>query len=141
MRRVTSPRTWVACLLSGLLISLPAFAVTVTALSYDPVEDQLVMTIAYRGTHEDHNFSVQWAECQRLDDARSQILGLLVDSAANDLARQNFTKELKVDLRGFACRPAKVTIRTSAGFFASVDIPPAPKKQIPTPVADARNAP
>ena len=140
MRRATSPRIWVACLLLGMLPSLPALAVTVTALSYDPAEDQLVMTVAYRGTHENHDFSVQWNECKRLDDARSEILGLLVDSAADDLARQNFTKQVKVDLEGFNCRPAKVTIRTSAGFFATVDVPPAPKKQTP-PVTEARNAP
>lgn len=146
MRRVTSRRIWAACFLLGLLLgllhALPAAAVTVTALSYDPAEDQLVMTIAYRGTHENHDFSVQWTECKRLDDARSQILGVLVDSAASDLARQNFTKQVKVDLQGFACRPAKVTIRTSAGFFASVDVPPPLKKQDPTPpITDARNAP
>lgn len=140
MRRVTSRRIWAACFLLGLFHSLPAAAVTVTALSYDPVEDQLVMTIAYRGTHENHDFSVQWTECKRLDDARSQILGVLVDSAANDLARQNFTKQVKVDLEALTCRPAKVTIRTSAGFFASVDIPPPPKKQT-SPVTDGRNAP
>ncbi|HEY0683178.1 MAG TPA: hypothetical protein VGD45_12675 [Steroidobacter sp.] len=139
MRRATSLRIWAACFLLGLLHSLPASAVTVTALAYDATEDQLVMTIAYRGTHENHDFTVQWTECKRLDDARSQILGLLVDSAPNDLARQNFTKQVKVDLTSFTCRPSKVTIRTSAGFFASVDVPPPPKKQ--SPLSEARNAP
>ena len=139
MRRATSVRIWAACFLFGLLHSLPAAAVTVTALAYDAMEDQLVMTIAYRGTHENHSFSVQWDKCQRLDDARSQILGLLVDSAPDDLARQNFTKQLKVPLTSFSCRPSKVTIRTSAGFFASVDVPPPPKNR--SPLSEARNAP
>ena len=144
MRRATSLvqhlRLWAACSLLALLYCTPASAITVTALTYDAAENQLVMTIAYRGTNPDHKFSVEWSECKPLDEARSQILGLLVDSQPNDLARQEFTRELKVDLTTFTCRPAQVTIRTSAGFFISVDVPAAPKQGTPnSPRTDARN--
>ena len=71
-----------------------------------------------------------------------QILGQLVDSQPNDLARQDFTKPLRIDLRDFNCRPAKVTIRTSAGFFTSVDVPAAKTKgSLPQPSSEPRNAP
>lgn len=134
MRRVAS-----AIALFALLFGAPAWAVNVSSLVYDAAEDQLILTIAYRGTHANHNFSVQWDECKRLDDQRSQILGLLVDSAPDDLARKDFRTQIEVDLASFPCRPSKVTIRTSAGLFTSVDIPPQ-KKALP-PTADARNAP
>ncbi len=71
----------------------------------------------------DHEFKVQWDACTKLNAERMQILGLLVDNQPNDLARQEFTRPMRIDLRDFSCRPAKVTIRTSAGFFTSVDVP------------------
>jgi hypothetical protein len=139
MRRVTLRRL-VACI-AALLYLAPAWAISVTALTYDPSGDQLVMTIAYRGTNADHQFNVQWDKCTKLDAERMQILGLLIDSQPNDLARQEFTKPLRIDLRNFSCRPAKVTIRTSAGFFTSVDIPPAKTKgSSPLPASEPRNA-
>ena len=148
MRRATSGRlsqhlrTWAACSLLALFYCTPASAIVVNKLTYDAENDQLVVIVAYRGSNPDHKFSVQWDECTRLDDERLQILGLLVDSEPDDRALQEFTKELKVDLKSFSCRPAKVTIRTSAGFFMSVDIPAAKKKGAPsTPGPDARNAP
>jgi hypothetical protein len=135
-------RLWAAGSLLALFYCTPASAITVNGLIYDAEKDQLVMTIAYRGTNADHEFSVQWAECDRLDDERSQILGLLIDNQANDLARQEFTKQFEVELAGFTCRPAKVTIRTSDMFFISVDVPAAPKKNAPDSTGrEARNAP
>lgn len=140
-RLVQSLRIWVACL-AALLYVAPAAAISVTALTYDPGKDQLVLTIAYRGTNADHQFNVQWEACTKLDDERMQILGLLVDSQANDLARQDFTRTMRIDLRDFSCRPAKVTIRTSAGFFTSVDVPAAKTKgSSPLPSSEPRNAP
>jgi hypothetical protein len=111
-----------------LFYCMPASAILVNQLVYDADEDKLVMVINYRGTNEEHEFSVQWNECERLDDEHSQILGVLVDSQPNDHARQEFTHKFEVDMSGFSCRPAKVTIRTSAGYFMSVDVP-APKKK------------
>ena len=140
MRRVTLGPL-VACI-AALLCFAPAWAISVTVLSYDASKDQLVMTIAYRGTNADHQFKVQWDACKKLDDERMQILGLLMDSQPDDLAHQEFTKPLRIDLRDFSCRPAKVTIRTSAGFFTSVDIPPAKTKgSSPAPPTEPRNAP
>jgi hypothetical protein len=140
-RLVQHLRIWVLCF-AALLYVAPAAAVTITALTYDPGKDQLVLTIVYRGTNPDHQFKVQWDACKKLDDERMQIFGLLVDSQPDDLARQDFTKPMRIDLRNFSCRPAKVTIRTSAGFFTSVDVPAAKTKGAsPLPSSEARNAP
>ena len=141
MHRVTLGRIWLGCI-AALFYVAPAAAISVTTLTYDPGKDQLVMTIAYRGTNADHQFNVQWDKCSRLDDERMQILGLLVDSQPNDRAQQEFTKPLRIDLRDFSCRPSKVTIKTSAGFFTSVDVPPAKTKgSSPLPQSEPRNAP
>lgn len=141
-RSPQSLRTWATCLLLALFYAVPAAAITVPKISYDADKDALVMTIAYRGTNENHRFSVQWTECKRLDDERSQILGVLVDSQADDLARQDFTREIEVSLKDFTCRPAQVTIRTSVGFFTSVDVPARSKTNTPVPSdANARVAP
>ena len=143
MRRATLGRLaqHLACF-AALLYVVPAAAVSVTALTYDAGKDQLVMTIAYRGTNPDHEFNVQWDACKKLNAERMQILGLLVDSQPDDLARQDFTKPMRIDLRDFSCRPAKVTIRTSAGFFTSVDVPAAKTRGSTTPPgSEPRNAP
>lgn len=141
MRRVTLSHLWVACIAALFYVS-PAAAISVTRLTYDTSKDQLVMTIAYRGTNADHEFNVHWEACKKLDEERMQILGLLVDSQPDDHARQEFTKPMRIDLRSFSCRPSKVTIRTSAGFFTSVEIPAAKAKGSPVqPSSEPRNAP
>ncbi|MDY6945931.1 MAG: hypothetical protein SXG53_09450 [Pseudomonadota bacterium] len=147
MRRATSARLfqrqriWAVAALLVLFHCMPASAITVNRLVYDADQDKLVMVINYRGTNEDHEFSVQWNECTRLDDERSQILGLLIDSQADDHARQEFEQDFEIDMAGFGCRPAKVTIRTSAGFFMSVDVPPPLRKNRPSATnREARNA-
>lgn len=140
-RLVQHLRLWVVSI-AALLYLTPAAAITVTALTYDPGKDQLILTINYRGTNPDHQFNVQWDTCKKLDEERMQILGLLVDNQPNDLARQDFTKPMRIDLRDFSCRPAKVTIRTSAGFFTSVDVPAAKTKgSTSPPSSEPRNAP
>jgi hypothetical protein len=109
--------------MTALVYGAVAVAHNVTSIKYDKETDKLIIEIAYRGTHENHHFSVQWGECRQLDDERKQTYGLLVDSDPTDLARQNFTKILELDMGLFPCRPARATIRTAAGFSQSVDIP------------------
>src|SRR5687768_6481826 len=104
IRRVTSPgllsylRPLAACLLLALFYGAPASAININQLTYDEDKDELVMVIAYRGTNKDHQFSVEWTECRRLDDERSQILGILVDNQANDRALEEFKTEFRFDL-------------------------------------------
>lgn len=106
----------------------PVAATNFTSVIYDEKADKLVVTIAYRGTHDNHQFSIAWGECRRLDDDRFQTYGLLVDSDPMDLARQNFTKVLEIDMASYPCRPARLTVRTATGFNRSLNIPkPKPK--------------
>ena len=100
-----------------------AAATNVTSLDFDARTDTLIVEIAYRGTHGNHAFSIAWGECRPLDDDRYQIYGLLLDGDENDRAIENFSAQLKVDMAAHPCRPAKVTIRTAAGFNRSIDVP------------------
>lgn len=107
----------------GILYLAQASATNFTSVVYDEKLDKLIVKIAYRGTHGDHQFSIQWGECRRLDDDRFQTYGLLVDSEPMDLARQEFSKVLEIGMISFPCRPAKITVRTAAGFNRSIEIP------------------
>lgn len=112
-----------AVTLALLTCSCGATAHNVTSLVYDEQTDLLVVEIAYQGTHEHHEFSIQWGECRSLDADRSQIYGLVVDSDPTDRARKSFSTRLKIDMSSYSCRPSKLTLRTAAGFYRSVDIP------------------
>jgi len=119
---------WMAtAALVALVYHTAASATNFTSVAYDEKADKLIINIAYRGTHENHNFRIQWDECRRLDDERFQIHGLLIDSDPMDLARQDFSKTLEIDLASHPCRPARLTVRTASGFNRSLDIPK-PKK-------------
>ena len=120
--------------LVALAYHAPVGATNFTSVIFDEKEDKLVITIAYRGTHDSHQFSIAWGECRPLDDDRFQTYGLLVDSDPMDIARRNFSKVLEVDMTSYPCRPARLTLRTAAGFNRSLDIPkpkpkPTPKKK------------
>lgn len=108
----------------------PVAATNFTSVIYDEKDDKLVIAIAYRGTHDNHQFSIEWGECRRLDDDRFQAYGLLVDSDPMDIARQNFSKILEIDMSSYPCRPARLTVRTATGFNRSLDLPePKPKRK------------
>jgi hypothetical protein len=94
-------------------------------VSYDPKTNELVVTILYRGTNPDHQFSVQWSDCQTLGDAanRHQIVGEALDRQWNDDAQHTFTKTVRFSLAKLNCRPATVTLRTAPRFEYTLEIP------------------
>jgi len=115
-----------ALTMAGCVGGVTAKAANIVGLNYDAQSDSLVIQIVYRGTHPDHQFSIEWAQCRQFDRG-AQILGLLVDSDPKDPAREDFSKVLTISLAQQACRPAQVTIKTDAGFWRSVDVP-APRR-------------
>jgi hypothetical protein len=105
-------------------------ATNILELRYDEKLDQLVMKVAYRGSHADHHFTLSWDSCSDygFDDAEHQISAGLIDSDPNDRALQEYTKTVKVSLDSLECRPAKVTVRASPNFFRSVIVPKRPER-------------
>jgi hypothetical protein len=92
---------------------------------YDKKNDQLVVTMLYRGTNPNHKFSLKWGECQaaqsgNLPGATAEVL----DDQFDDEEQQDFTKTLRFSLDGLPCRrPASVTLRTAPRFFYTLTIP------------------
>lgn len=92
-------------------------------VSYDPAADELVIVINYSGTNPDHQFTLNWGDCQTKDDNQSELFGDLIDQQSRDAARQNYHKTLRFSLAGVDCRPVTLTLRTAPRFFATVTIP------------------
>jgi hypothetical protein len=117
---------WVALLtaLVALQSGAAATAANFQDARYDADEDELVVTLGYRGTNPDHTFSIEWGECKLDGVAGSyQISARVLDSQWNDAARQSFMKTARFDLRNLRCRPAIVTLFTAPQFRISVMVP------------------
>ncbi len=105
-----------------------AKADTFGPVHYDPKNNQLLVTIHYRGTNPNHHFSIQWGRCRKLHGQlhgpapRAIALGIL-DEQGNDAAKRRYTKLIKVPLAGMPCRPATVNLWTSPNQTRSITIP------------------
>lgn len=94
-------------------------------VGYDPAADQLVVTMLYRGTNPDHDFSLKWGVCKTLPDGSNEVVAEVIDSQARDAARQDFRKTVRLSLDGLPCRPAKLTLRAAPRTYYSLQIPAA----------------
>jgi hypothetical protein len=118
--------TWMAAWVSTLALGLtpPAsYADNFQKVSYDASTDELVISVSYRGTNADHQFSVKWGPCVDGDDGRHTIVGELLDQQFQDAARKNYKKTVRIGLSDLECRPAAVTLRTAPRFYATLTIP------------------
>jgi hypothetical protein len=92
---------------------------------YDKKNDQLVVTMLYRGTNPNHKFSLKWGECQA--DQSGNLPGVTVevlDDQFDDEEQQDFKKTLRFSLDGLPCRrPTSITLRTAPRFFYTLTIP------------------
>jgi hypothetical protein len=92
---------------------------------YDRKTDQLVVTMRYRGTNPNHQFSLKWGECQAgqsggLPSASAEVL----DDQYNDAARIDFKHTTRFSLTDMPCaRPASITLRSAPRFFYTLTIP------------------
>jgi hypothetical protein len=110
---------------AATLLSPSGRADNFVRVRYDQPTDRLVVTMVYRGTNPNHNFSLKWGPCQAnqsgdLPGATAEIL----DNQYDDAAEQEFTKTVRLSLAGMPCsRPASVTLRTAPRFFYTLTIP------------------
>jgi len=109
----------------SLLAATAAYAAALSSVAYDPKTDELIVTMSYQGTNPDHQFSVQWGDCQTVGDGGNthQIVGVVTDSQWNDDALREFTKTVRFSLAGVNCRPATVTLRSAPRFEYTFQIP------------------
>jgi hypothetical protein len=114
---------WVCSLSAGALFDV-AHGDTFSGVSYDAGHDELVVTMAYRGTNPDHTFSLKWGPCQTLANAgEPEIVAEVLDSQWQDAARQPFKKTTRFSLADLPCRPVKLTLRTAPRFYVTLRIP------------------
>jgi len=101
-----------------------AYATNLLALSHDEETDTLVLEVAYRGSHGEHPFSLDWGECKDYAFGPPHQIGAqLIDHDFNDSGPNEFKQTLKFSLAGLECRPAKLTIRTSSGAYRTILLP------------------
>lgn len=112
-----------ALLVLLLIAAQPAVAMNFVTLEYDEAADELTFVIAYRGTHENHDFTIAWEACRPLGEDRFQIFGKVIDSDPRDPAREEFKKEVKLSLKGFECRPSRLSLGTFYNHIRTIDIP------------------
>jgi hypothetical protein len=115
----------------GLLPAALAFLVVTSARAdsfgrvvYDKKNDQLVLTMIYRGTNPNHDFSLKWGECRPgQSEGPPEVSVEVLDNQFQDRAQQNFKVTKSFTLEGLPCRPAKVTLRTAPRFYYTLTIP------------------
>jgi hypothetical protein len=125
-KRILVRNRWLTCIGALSLFAAPALrADTFSSAYFDASANELVVTMVYRGTNPDHQFSVHWGDCQALGDDGSghQVVAEVSDNQWNDAAQQTFTKTFRIALADVKCRPATVTLRTAPRFEYTLQIP------------------
>ena len=109
-------------LLAGNFGASMSRAANFVSAAYDARHDELVVTLSYRGTNPDHEFTLEWGECRAMN-GNNEIAGRIHDSQWNDRALEPFIKKVHFDLADLRCRPAQVTLFTAPSFRIGVFIP------------------
>ena len=116
---------------AGLLVSALALlcqyagASSFGSVAYDKDGDQLVVTMVYRGTNPNHEFTLKWGDCQTGQSGDNpSVTAEVLDDQFDDAAEQDFTKTVRFSLADLPCsRPASVTLRSAPRFFFTLTIP------------------
>lgn len=112
------------CVLAVALLGTTVHADNFAKVYYDAGQDQIVVTMIYRGTNPDHTFSLKWGRCkQPADGGANEIVAEVLDSQAQDPATKNFKKTTRFPLSDLSCRPVKLTLRTAPRFYYTLPIP------------------
>lgn len=113
-------------MLAALLAATgPVAAADILRAAYDPAADELIVEIAYRGTHAKHDFFVEWGPCAR-DQAPNGVVGRLIDTHGRDAAQHEFRTVERLSLARLPCRPAIATLRLGRVAHTNVYVPPRP---------------
>ena len=120
-QRKTSSRSLV---LLTFIVAHSARADNFSEVTYDGRNDELVITMRYRGTSPDHTFSLRWGQCKKAVGSRlHEILVEVLDVQWQDEERTEYTKTTRFGLTDLSCRPAALTLRTAPRFFYTLFIP------------------
>lgn len=104
-------------------LSASAHGQTILDAGYDPATDALVVEVAYRGTHPNHVFRLEWGPCEKSPEGRQTTVVRLIDTNGDDLAQRDYQVVQRFDLASLACRPAEVTVRSGPVSNRTVSVP------------------
>jgi hypothetical protein len=111
---------------AAMMPSEIAWATTFANVYYDPSTDQLVVTMAYRGTNPNHTFSLKWGRCNTAPDGSPQIFANVIDSQWQDAAQNDYQTTMRFNLGKLKCRPVSVTLRSAPRYIYQLQIPAPP---------------
>jgi hypothetical protein len=114
---------WIPGAAAALLLAPAAFADSFGSVSYDRKNDQLVVTMLYRGTNPNHQFSLKWGPCEtRQSHNLPGVTADVLDDQFEDSSQQDFKKTTHFSLADLPCRPVRVTLRSAPRFFYTLTI-------------------
>ena len=109
---------------AALMLSQLVRADDFGAVYYDKKNDRLVITMLYRGTNPNHNFSLKWGRCAAQQSGNLPgVTAEVLDDQYEDPEQQDFKKTTHFSLTSLPCRPALVTLRSAPRFFYTLTIP------------------
>jgi hypothetical protein len=113
----------VAAAAAAFLAAQSAFADNFGSVVYDRKNDQLVVTMLYRGTNPNHKFSLKWGACETKQSGNLPgVTAEVLDDQFEDLSQQDFKKTTHFSLADLPCRPVHVTLRSAPRFFYTLTI-------------------
>jgi hypothetical protein len=102
----------------------PANLTRIAVGRYDASADSLVVTMSYRGTRPDHEFSLDWKQCRPATATHEpEIEVQLLDLDGRDIPMDSYTVTRSFPLADLQCRPAMVTIVTTSKAKYVIAIP------------------
>ena len=108
---------------AAILLAQAAFADNFGSIVYDRKNDQLVVTMLYRGTNPNHNFSLKWGQCEAQQSGNLPGVTVeVLDDQYEDTEQQDFKKTTHFSLTNLPCRPVIVTLRSAPRFFYTLTI-------------------
>jgi hypothetical protein len=114
---------WIPGAAAALLLAPAAFADNFSSVVYDGKNDQLVVTMRYRGTNPNHHFSLKWGRCETTQSGNLPGVTVeVLDDQFEDLSKRDFKKTTRFSMADLPCRPAHVTLRTAPRFFYTLTI-------------------
>jgi len=123
-RRLARSMFWLGAAVAASFPAQTVFADNFSKVVYDKEANQLVVTMRYRGTNPNHNFSLKWGECRsHRSDSLPEVTVEVLDDQFTDRAQQDFKKTVRFSLAELPCSPARVTLRTAPRFIYTLTIP------------------
>lgn len=86
---------------------------------FDKSNQTLTLVVVFDGGSQDHEFSLEWDQCQVLN-GKKQIAARLLDSGWDDVGGETIRQIVSFDLSAVDCKPSELTIFSGRNFRRTV---------------------